>query len=253
MIPRVAVAVNVACFALLAWLYGGDLSDAARASSSEVAALSAMPSVAYAGAMVVLAAVGGGLTGVGVFTKRDRAWKGYRVMPIVTLVGLFVDVLIVSVDKTPFPSSQRAAVAIQLVEQRAGELASPESVPTDGAKLQEIVDELGPAPWLVKAQPVPKWTLQVEQGCAGPRLDRGSAGAGTLIYCVSADRSQAWITAVGLPREERFGAPQLVSSDGQPLVGVVQKRVADEAPVPPPEELPAEELPMYFDTDAGNL
>lgn len=253
MIPRVAVAVNVACFALLAWLYGGDLSDAARASSSEVAALSAMPSVAYAGAMVVLAAIGGGLTVVGVLKKRDRAWKGYRIMPIVTLVGLFVDVLIVSADKTPFPSAQRAAVAIQLVEQRAGELASPDSVPTDSAKLQAIVDELGPPPWLVKAQPLPKWTLQVEQGCAGPKLDRGSAGAGTLIYCVSPDRSQAWITAVGLPREERFGAPQLVASGGQPMVGLVQKRVTDDAPFEEPGDLPTEELPMYFDTDAGNL
>lgn len=261
MIPKVNVAVNLCCFALLTWLYGGDLYDASRAASAEVSALTAPPSVPFAGLLVALAFAGGGLTLLGVTKKRDRTWKGYRVMPIVTVVGLFVDVLVISSEKTPFSSSMRAAAAIEQFEHRAAELSSATSVSSDAAALQQLADELGPPPWLHRAQPIPKWTVEVEFACAGPRGDARGAAPGTLFYCVTPDRAKAWLTAVGLPREERFGSAQVVSSGGQPLVGVVQIRAPEEVaepPVPPPgsEGSGPEEVvapPMYFETDAGNL
>ena len=252
MIPKVSVAVNLCCFALLTWLYGGDLYDASRAASAEVSALTTPPPVPYAALLVALAFAGAGLTLLGVTKKRDKTWKGYRVMPIVTVVGLFFDVLVISSEKTPFSSSMRAAAAIEQFEHRASEVSSPTTVNSDAATLQKLAEELPAPPWLYKAQPIPKWTVEIEYGCAGPRREVRGAAPGTLFYCVAADRAKAWLTAVGLPREERFGSAQVVSSAGQPLVGVVQSRPPEETVEPtPPEELVAP--PMYFDSDAGNL
>jgi hypothetical protein len=252
MIPRATVAVNGIAFALLAWLYGGDLSDWTRAQSAEVSAMSQLPSLPFASVLLALALVGGALTAMGVLQKRDGTWKGYRVMPIVAVVGLFVDLFVVSANKIQLSSAARAANTIQVFESRAAERSTPGGVASDGAELQQVLDALGEPPWLVKGQNVTKWNLELQGGCNGPRLERGAAGAGTLFYCVSADRKRAWITAVGLPREERFGAPAVVSAQGQPLVGVVDAPQPPEAPeVPPGEVVP--QGPLLFEGDAGNL
>lgn len=253
--PRASVGVNAACFALLAWLYGGDLYDVTRARSSEVAALAALPSVPFAALLLVAALAGAVITGVGITQKKDASWKGYRVMPIIAVLGLFVDLFIVSADKSPFSSFARAGAAIELFESKASALASPTAVPADTASLEALLPELGEAPWLVKGEVQKAWKLEVTGDCTGPRTEANGAGAGTLLYCAAADRSQAWITAVGLPREERFGAPQLVTTGGQPLVAVVERQPAETPPDAQAPEMPGEAPPppMYFEGDAGNL
>lgn len=256
-IPRVNVAVNAACFALLAWLYGGDVADVIRANGNEVAAMSTLPSLPFALVLLLLAFAGGALTAFGVRKRLDGAWRGYRVMPIIAVVGLFLDLFLVSANKTPFSSAARAAASIEVFEHKAAELSGAATVSADTAALEKLLEELGEPPWLVNAQPLPKWSLQTFEGCQGPRLERGEARAGTMFYCVAGDRSQAWITAVGLPLGERFGPPQLVSAAGQPMVGVVQRRAAEVDPqaVRPRAQAPqlSQTLPMYFDADAGNL
>jgi hypothetical protein len=247
-IPRGTLAVNGAAFALLAWLYGGDISDVLQSQSAEVSAMSQPPSLPFAVVLLALTLLGGGLTVLGVQQRRDGTWKGYRVMPIVLVVGLFVDLFVVSANKTQFSSAARAANAIQQLETRATELSSAAGVSVDAARLQQVLDGLGEPPFLVKGQGVPKWRLEVSSGCSGPRLERGEAAPGTLFYCVSGDRKRAWITAVGLPREVRFGAAALVSSQGQPLVGVVE---AAQTAEPEPQEAP--EQPLLLEGDAGNL
>ncbi|MBK7862750.1 MAG: hypothetical protein IPJ65_29900 [Archangiaceae bacterium] len=253
MIPRVSVAVNAGSFLLLAWLYGGDLLDAARARGSEVAAMSQLPSVPFAALLVGLSLVGGGLTGFGVLRRRDRTWRGYRVMPIVLVVGLFVDLFLVSANKTPFSSASRVAAAIEVFEQKANALATPGAVISDSESLGALLAELGEVPYLAHGEPLGAWQLKILDGCTGPRLERGEAGAGTLLYCVSADRSQAWVTAVGLPLGERFGAPQVVTSGGEPIAGLVQKRAAQPPPPLGPEGGEGESGPMTIEGDAGNF
>ncbi|MBL8956812.1 MAG: hypothetical protein JNK82_38925 [Myxococcaceae bacterium] len=235
--------VNAGCFALLAWLYGGDLYDVMRASSAEVSALTTLPSVPFAAALLALTVSGGALTVFGLTKKHDQGWKGYRVMPIIAVVGLFVDLFVVSADKPPFSSFARATAALELFENKASALSTAEAVPTDRRALEGLLAELGEAPWLVKGQPLKGWALDVGPDCEGPRTDARGAAAGTLLYCAAFDRSRAWVTAVGLPREERFGAAQLVTTGGEPVVGLVQRQVPENAP----------EAPMYFDADAGNL
>jgi hypothetical protein len=250
--------VNGACLLLLAWLYGGDLLDAVRAQSNELGALAQLPSVPFAAIMLALALVGGALTVRGVLQRRGGDWRGYRVMPIVAVVGLFVDLFLISANKTPFSSAARAAAAVETFEQKANALATSSAVSSDSATLEKALEDLGDAPWLLNGRPLGRWTLKVVGDCAGPKLDRGDAAPGTMVYCVSVDRTQAWITAVGLPAGERFGSAQMVTSGGQPLVGLVQLRTLPQSPPAdrldgPDAPQPRLEAPMYFDADAGNL
>jgi hypothetical protein len=253
----VSIAINAALGALLLWLYIGDISDVLRAQSSELAALSALPSVPFAAVALTATLVGLGLTVLGVTSKRDRSWRGYRVMPIVAVVALFVDLFVLSGGHSPFPSTTRAIAAVELFEQHATERGSPTAVATEARALEPIFQNLGPVPWLVKGESVSDWKVKIFDGCAGPRLDAAGETAGTFLYCVDATRSQAWVTLVGLPAEQRFGAPQVVTQGGAPLLGLVRT-----LPQPEPENEaqpgsnPDASSPspgFNLDSDAGTL
>jgi hypothetical protein len=215
-----------------------------QAHSTEVAGLSALPSLPFALLALGGALAGAGLSMFGVATKRDKAWRGFRVMPIVAVVVLFVDMFVLSSSKSPFSSNARASVALDLFEQRAMQLATTASVPSDERTLEPVVKMLGPVPWLVKGEALPEWSLKLFYGCSGPQLDAAGLGAGTLLYCVDTARTQAWVTLVGLPYEQRFGAPQLVTQGGAVLTAVIHT-------LPPADD----EAPPSFtpEADAGTL
>jgi hypothetical protein len=244
-LPRVALGVNAALGALLLWLYGGDVLDATRATSNEVAALSSMPLLPFAFAAIAGAVAGLGLTGFGAATKRDKTWRGYRVMPIVAVVVLFLDLFVLSATKSPFSSNARTLAAADLFEQRALQLSTVTAVPSDERALQPAVQSLGPVPWLVKGENLAEWQLKMVYGCTGPQLDVAGLRAGTIVYCVDTGRKEAWLTYVGLPFEQRFGPAQLVTQGGTPLVGRVRTAPPAEANDSPPSFT---ELP-----DAGTL
>ncbi len=249
MIPKGRVGVNVACFALLAWLYGGDLYDVFRAKSAEVSAITTLPSVPFALALLGLALAAGAATVSGVARKLDATWKGYRVMPIVAVVGLFVDLLVIPRGHA---SSPLIVAAVEQFEAGAAALGTPAGVTVDRSALEALLPELGPPPFLEKGEAVKAWKLEMRSDCAGPRVEVKGAGAGTLFYCAAGDRSQAWITVVGLPLGQTFGSAQMVTAGGQPIVVMVQRPSAEPAPEPQAPEIP-QEAPMYFDADAGNL
>jgi hypothetical protein len=229
-LPRATIAINAALGALLLWLYLGDVSDVVRAQSSELAALSALPSLPFAAAALAATLAGLGLTVFGLTSKRDKSWRGYRVMPIVAVVALFIDLFVLSGGHSPFPSSTRAVAAVELFEQHATEAGSPNAVPSDTRVLEPILQSLGTVPWLVKGESVSDWKVKIFDACTGPKLDAAGERAGTFLYCVDATRSQAWVTLVGLPAEQRFGAPQVVTQGGVPLMGLVRT-----LPQPEPE------------------
>jgi hypothetical protein len=249
---RASVIVNVLLTGLLAWLYGGDLYDVARAKSSDVAAFSVLPSTPVAIVALSLGALGLALTLFGIIGKRDKTWRGYRVMPIITVVVLFVDLLVLSGDKSPFPSSARAMAALDGLGRRANTLSTPTAIP-DAKALESQLMELGPAPWVAKGEPVGPWKVKGFERCTGPQLDPAGQGPGTFLYCVDPAAQHGWLTMVGLPYEQHFGAPQIVARGTSPLVFEVQ-RVPKEEPVPPTvpqaEDEP-EPLPFVVDSDAG--
>lgn len=244
------------CLATLAWLYGGDLLEASRARSAEVSAFLEPPPVVWP-AMVLTAGVG--VLGVvlwGLVRGRGQDFKGYRLPPILLLCALAFDLVRAERQSLLRPEDLSVAVLHHL-EAGAEALSDGRTVPTEPARLQPLLAELGPPPYLVRGQRVAAWSLQVRQECQGPVREAPGLAVGTLIYCVAPNRQTAWVSLVALPAGERSGVPSVFSMDGQPYVAVVQPTPPEQAaPLAPPLE-PSVEAPAPSvapeATDAGAL
>jgi hypothetical protein len=227
--PRARLWGNAAALALLAWLYGGDVVEGLRARSAEVAALSEPPQLAFASIVLLLAVAVAGVSVWGWRTGRGDDFRGYRLLPILAAVAIFVDLFVLSAERNPFTSYELAAAAVGHLEQRASQLATDGLVPVDRASLEAVLPELGRPPYLARGRPLPGWTLEVRTGCSGPVTGAQTLPAGTLTYCAAPDRKRAWITAVGLPWEVRTGPPGIVTTPRGMLLGIVEPSRAEDA------------------------
>ncbi|RKG64347.1 hypothetical protein D7V80_27310 [Corallococcus sp. CA054B] len=228
---RKTLLTNVLCLGALGWIYGGDLSDALSARTAEVSALLTPPSAVRASVVLGLAGVGLAVFVAGLLRKKPEDFKGYRLLPILLVLALFLD-LVLAEGRTPLDPPEMAAVALQRFQNEAQKLATVESVPSRAQVLQPLVDALGAPPYLERGTSVPAYTLQVRTDCEGPARGAPGTRAGTLLYCVARDGKQAWVTLVGLPAEVRFGAPAVLSHRGEPRVAVVRAQL----PAEPEEE-----------------
>ncbi len=231
----ITLIINGLCALGVGWLYGADALDAMRAQSAEVSAYLQPPNLVFALGALLAAGVGVGATVLGVVQKRDRAWRGFRLLPIVTVVVLFVDVFFFAAARSPLDSSDRTALTVHTFAEQASQLSSLTAVSTSPPQLQQLADKLGPPPYLVRGEPAKAWAVVVRQGCTGPVTQMSGEPLGTLFYCVAAEAKGAWVTAATLPVGVYFGAPQLFAKGGEPIVGAVVVRVPDE-----PEEAPDE-------------
>ncbi|RKH02700.1 hypothetical protein [Corallococcus carmarthensis] len=224
---RKSLLVNVVCLGALGWIYGGDLSDALRARTAEVSALLTPPSAVRASLVLGFAGVGLAVFVAGLLRKKPEGFKGYRLLPILLVVALFLD-LVVAEGRTPLDSPELGAVALQRFQGEAQKLATEAAVPSRAQVLQPLVDALGAPPYLERGVPVPAYTLQVRMECEGPVRDAPGTRPGTLLYCIARDGKQAWVTLVGLPSEVRFGVPAVLSQRGEPRVAAVHARIPEE-------------------------
>jgi hypothetical protein len=218
---------NVVCLGALGWIYKNNLSDALRARTAEVSALMSPPSTVRTSIVLGLAGVGLAVFIAGLLRKKPEDFKGYRLLPILLVLALFVD-LVLAEGRTPLDSPDMAAVALQRFQGEAQKLATVAAVPARAGELQPFVDALGSPPYLERGIAVPAYALQVRTGCEGPVRDAPGTRPGTLIYCVSPDGKQAWVTLVGLPAEVRFGAPAVLSQRGEPRVAIVRAQLPEE-------------------------
>jgi len=225
---RAALIVNGLCALLLGWLYGGDALDSVRSQSAEVSAYLEPPNLVFALVSLFATAVGFGATVLGFVQKKGQAWRGFRLMPIVTVVVLFVDLFFFSASKSPLSAADRTALTLQSFAEAASQASSPEKLPTSPRELQTMVEQFGAPPYLLQGQPAKAWTVVVREGCTGPATEVKGEPLGTLVYCLSADRKQAWITAVALPVGTFFGSPELFGRHGEPAVGMASVRPPDE-------------------------
>jgi hypothetical protein len=212
-LPTRRLWVNALITGALGWLYGGDVGFWFRARGAEVAAASTLPSVGFAA--VALAGVLGaaGVSAWGVWTKKDNAFKGYRLVPVVALVALFLDLFVLGGGRSPFPSHVQVRSALQSLADSLAE-APPESV-TD-AQLQAWADLLGRPPYLVRGEPVPRYTVRKVFPCEGPVTTVAPGDApGTVLACLQAGGGV--LTVVGLPAGTRFGASAVITVNGEPL------------------------------------
>lgn len=227
---RKTLLANAACLLLLLWLYGGDVSDALRAQSAEVAAFLEPPSLWRPVGVLLLTAAALGVGVWGLLRRRGDDFKGYRLLPLVLAGALFVD-LVLSERRVPVGSSDLASMALKYFHGQVQQQATEDGVPADPSLLRPLLDQLGPPPYLVRGQPVREYTLQVRENCEGPVRFAPGLQPGTFLYCVAPGRQGAWITLVGLPAERRFGSPEVLSAQGQVRFLLVQALAAPaEAP-----------------------
>jgi hypothetical protein len=236
---RKILLANGGSLLLLAWLYGGDVSDTLRARTAEVSAFTELPPLIRPSVVLVLGvlALGGMLWGL--LQRRGDDFKGYRLLPIVLVGALFVD-LVFAERRTPLGSLDLASLSLRSFQEQAMQLSTPDAVPADPAVLSPLLEKLGRPPYLVKGQPVSQYTLQVRQDCTGPVGEAPGLQPGTFIYCVAPGRKGAWITLVGLPGGQRFGLPGVLSANGEVRFGLVE-------PVAPAEGAGDAELDLSQD------
>jgi hypothetical protein len=223
---RKTLLINGACLLLVAWLYGGDLRDASLARSSEVSAFSSLPPLIPPAVVLTLGVLALGVVVWGLLRRRGDDFKGYRLLPIVLVGGLFVDLILLE-SRSPLSATDIASMSLQSFHGMAQEQATPDGVPADPASLRPLLEKLGKPPYLVRGQPTSEYTLQVRQDCEGPVRSASGLQPGTFIYCVAPERKGAWITLVGLPAEQRFGLPDVLSVGGEARFLVVQPAVPE--------------------------
>ncbi|ADO74116.1 hypothetical protein [Stigmatella aurantiaca] len=222
---------NVAAWGLLAWLYGGDLADALRARSAEVAAFSQLPSLWRPAAVLSVAVGSVGAAVWGLLHRRGDDYKGYRLALLVLVGALFLD-LIAAERRVPVGSWDLASLALQRFHGLAQERATSGEVPADPRILSALLKELGGPPYLVRGEPVREYTLQVRENCEGPVRSAAGLLPGTLLYCVAPQRQGAWVSLVGLPAERRFGPADVLSQGGETRFLLVQPVKQDEPVMP---------------------
>lgn len=249
-VPRNRLWLNAAALLLLVWLFGGDLLDGLRAKGAPAAALQQPPNVVFATAALLVGFATAGVTVWGARKGKDDTFRGYRLLPIATSVLVFVDLFVLADERPPFQSHEVTAAAMGHVEERASYLGETGRVPTTREQLEPILVELGQPPYLVFGKVLPAWTLEVRTGCEGPAEAVEGRPVGTIVYCVAGDASRAWITAVGLPWNRRFGDPEWVTGPRGPLVGVVVPAQAEspDGGLPP---LPPMRAPFEFAPTEG--
>ncbi|MHB8878219.1 MAG: hypothetical protein ACYC8T_31370 [Myxococcaceae bacterium] len=231
--------VGACSFGLLAWLYGGDVLDFFRAKGAQVSALSELPRLWFALVVLFAALAGAVAFGAGLWRRQGPAYRGYRLLPIVALIALFVDLFALSGSKVPIGSADHLSLSLQLFAQQAQALATTSAVPDDPAALSALLPSLGEPPFLVEGARQKAYSLQLRSGCQGPAKDAPGAQVGTFIYCVGPDRRTAWVTAVALAGEVRFGPPAIFTRGAQLQAVVITAAAPDEPPEPDPGEAPA--------------
>jgi len=228
------LAANAGSLALLLWLYLGDLLDAARAQQAEVAALTAPPQTGWAWAVLTLALAAAAVAAFGLLRGKGPDFRGYRLLPIVVLVALFVDLFVVTSTRSALGSADRMELALARLGGQANTLAAATGQVPSAEALRPYLAELGDPPYLVHGQPAKGgFSLQTRQGCNGPVSEAPGAPLGTFVYCIAEGQKAAWLTVVALPAAERFGSPALLSRDGKPITLSVQP-----ADLPPPPDAP---------------
>lgn len=212
----------------LGWLYGGDVVRWGQAQAAEVAALADLPRL-WLGLLGTGVALGGAVVLV-MARGRPPAWRPLRLLSVAVIALLFLDFVVLNSRRSPLSSQARSQMVVQLYADAVARESGMEAVPRDPALLHAPLAGLGPVPFFARGEPVSAWKVELRERCAGPAADPGQAAPGTLIYCVSVDRKQAWVTLVGTAQGQVFG-PRAVVSTGEGWVGEVNVTVP-EAPEP---------------------
>ena len=240
------IVARAALLGFLGWLYGGDLARWVQAQTAEVAALSELPKWWLSLGGVAVTAGGAVVLAMAVARKKPSGWPPLRLLTIAAVSLLFFDFVVLSSRGSPISAEDRMLVAIHSLSDGASGAAAPQAVPRDPALLATFLDGLGPVPFFVHGERVAQWSVELRERCAGPSSEPGALAPGTLIYCVSVDRKQAWVSLVGTPQAQRFG-PRAIVSVKDDWVGEVHVAPPEPAAAPDGTEEPVWDQPTPDD------
>ncbi len=205
------VIARVFLLLFLAWLYGGDVLRWGQAQTAEVTALAELPRL-WLGLLGSAVALGGAVVLV-MARRKPSSWKPLRLLSIAALGLLFLDFVVLNSRRSPLSSEEQTLLAVQSFAEQVNRASAAEAVPRDPVLLASFLESLGSVPFFVGGERVTAWKVELRERCAGPAVDPGQAAVGTLIYCVASDRQQAWVTLVGTPLGQVFGARGMVAKE----------------------------------------
>ncbi len=220
---RPGVLVARLCFAaLLWWLYAGDVTRWVRAQNAEVAVMNALPSLPLAllGVLVALA-----FTFVTLAPVVDPKMK--RTATSAALLLVAIDLLVISPRRSLLLPEETLFAALNTVVEAGNGASGTMVVARDPAVFDEALAPHTDVPLFVRGERVPKWKVQLREGCAGPATSLDGATPGTLVYCVASDRQQAWVTVVATANARTFGEAAMAGTEGG-WVGLVTVARDDE-------------------------
>ncbi|MEN9799153.1 MAG: hypothetical protein RL653_2849 [Pseudomonadota bacterium] len=235
---RKAWAGNAAAGGLLALLYGGDVVEHVRIQAAEVYAVAAPPVLPFAVGVLGLLACGAGAAVFGLARRLGPSWRGYRLLPILAVLALFLDLFVLHGDADRMPSDEKLHAQLQALAEAATHGSGEQRVLEDARELQALLGELGRPAYLVRGEPVQGFRLEIQTGCSGPRPPPAGSAVGTLLYCVEVGGQQAWISAQALPVESVSGAAAAFTRQG----GLITARVTPAPPRPAREPESGEPL-----------
>lgn len=212
----------VALFAVfLLWLYGGDVVRWGRLQAAPVAVMNDAPLLPLGlfGTVVacaLLAALSTRLTKKALLPPRVAKW-----VPVVAVLLPLIDFVVIS-SRSSFVQPEELLIgAANSVAQAAAENSGTQVVARDPAVLEAAVAPFTDVPIFVKGERVPNWKVQLREGCSGPAADARDATPGTIVYCVSVDRRQAWVNVVATAAGHTFGEVAMSGLEA-PWVAAVQ-------------------------------
>jgi hypothetical protein len=198
----------------------------ARGRSAPVAHLVALPMLAF---WIPAALVFAASLAVGVLALRGALRPRLSRVPLLVLALIgFADAFILP-DVRPPLATFDVALPLQLVGRGIEELAQGEKLPATVEELAPTVAAVGPPSLLVRGVRPTQWALVVRTGCTGAVDSAAGTAPGTMIYCLSADRHRAWLTAVA-PTEEQFGEAGVAGFNGTPLVQRIEPAAGEAQP-----------------------
>lgn len=215
--------------AFMLWLYGGDVVRWARLQSSAVTVMNDAPSLplGIVGVVVALAFI------VVLVRKQLLPAPIAKWVPVLAVLVLFFDLIVVSSRRNVIYAEEMLVGAASTIAQVANEASGAEVVARDPLLFEEAVAPYTDVPLFVKGERVPKWKVQLREGCSGPAADVRDATPGTIVYCVSSDRRQAWVNVVATADGSTFGDVAMVGVSDR---WVSHVRVSEPRRAPPPQE-----------------
>lgn len=154
-------------------------------------------------------------------TDKARADRTYRLIPVGTTIFISLHLLfVVSIQTPQLPPSMVlsgifASTALKPLQSDDGHF------PVTPQFYADALAEMPPPYWR-EGERLTRWNVLVREQCTGPILELpGAVEPGTLLVCLSEDKTRAWMSAVGLSRDV-VGVPALARFRQNILVAPLQ-------------------------------